>query len=215
MLAFIACFVGVMAILVTAELLWRANILRGEYQRKFVHVTAGSFFAFWPWLLSWHQIELMGVLMLIVLAANRFDEVLHYSADLRKNSIGGACLALAVIICALLTTDKVFFSVAMLQTSLADGFAALFGVKFGTNWQYKAFGQLKSVVGTMAFWLTSLLILGAGLLFSFSQVPPNYYMPLLAGMPPLLAAVENVTPLGLDNLTVPVVALLVLKLITA
>ncbi len=211
MLAFIACFCGVLGILVFAELLWRANVLRGEYQRKFVHVLAGTFFATWPWLLSWHQIQIMGVLMLVVLGTNNYvDRVLHYGANLRKKSLGGICLALAVITCAFLTHDKVFFSLAILQTSLADGFAAVFGTRFGKNWGYKAFGQTKTVIGTMAFWLASVLILGIGLLSTGSH---NYGL-LLIFLPPALAAVENITPLGLDNLTVPLATLLVLKLAT-
>lgn len=203
-----------MAILVFAELLWRADVLRGEYQRKFVHILAGTFFATWPWLLSWRQIEIMGVLMLIVLGANTLiSEVLHYSADLRKKGVGGVCLALAVIVCALLTKDKAFFAIAILQTSLADGFAAVFGTWFGANWGYKAFGQTKTVIGTMAFWLTSLIVLGVGLSLAGGAVPQKDYGWLLLGLPPALAAVENITPLGLDNLTVPLAALLVLKVL--
>lgn len=208
MLAVLASLVGVLAILTMAEMLWRTDILKGEYQRKFVHVPAAAFFAVWPWLLSWRQIQLLGLAMLVVLGANKFDEVLHFSADLRKKGLGGVCLALAVVFCAFITTNKLFFAIALLHVSLADGFAAVIGTRYGYNWRYKVFGQLKTVLGTMTFWLMSLLILGIGLLSTGGH---NYGL-LLVCLPPTLAAVENITPLGLDNLTVPLAALLVLKL---
>ena len=213
MLAVFACLVGVLGVLTMAELMWRTNVLKGEYERKFVHVPAAAFFASWPWLLSWRQIQLLGLAMLVVLAANKRDEMLHFSADLRMRSFGGASLAIAVSLCALLTTNKLFFAIALLQVSLADGFAAVFGTRFGERWQYKVFGQVKTVIGTMTFWLISLMILGVGLLFTYSHITTSEYIWALATLPPLLAATENLSPLGLDNLTVPLVALIALKII--
>ena len=46
MLGVAICIAGVVAILLVAELLWRQNILRGELQRKFVHIVGGGFVAF-------------------------------------------------------------------------------------------------------------------------------------------------------------------------
>ncbi|HLB66329.1 MAG TPA: hypothetical protein VJJ78_01905, partial [Candidatus Saccharimonadales bacterium] len=63
MLAVIACLAGIFAILVIEEIFYKRKILQGEYLRKFVHISAGSFIAFWPWLISWRAIQLIGVLM--------------------------------------------------------------------------------------------------------------------------------------------------------
>lgn len=212
MLAVFACLVGVFGILTMAEMMWRTNVLKGEYERKFVHVPAATFFAFWPWLLSWRQIQFLGLAMLIVLAANKRDKTLHFSAELRKRSLGGASLAIAVVLCGLLTTNKLFFAIALLHISLADGFAAVFGTLLGQNWQYKVFGQVKSVIGTMTFWLASFFILGVALLFDYGQISSNSYTTILLLLPPILAAIENFTPLGLDNLSVPLIALIALKI---
>lgn len=211
MLSIIACLVAIFSILVVAEVLWRAEILKGEYQRKFVHISSASFVAFWPWLISWRAIELIGLGMFLVVLVNHLKHTLHFSGDLRKRSVGGVTLALVITICALMTHVKLFFALAILHTSLADGFAAVTGTRYGEGWGYKVFGQLKTVIGTMTFWLVSLIILGIGLLFAYSSISPHNYILLLLLLPPLLAGLENIAVLGLDNLAVPIAVLLVLK----
>lgn len=210
MLAVIACLVGVLYILITAEILWRRGVLEGENMRKFVHIGAGSFVAFWPWFLDWRTIQIIGLIMLAVILLNRRDEVLHFSAGLRRDSAGGISLALAIVICAMLTQDKVFFALAILHLAVADGMAAVIGTDFGKRWAYKVFSQTKTVLGTMAFWITSLFILGVGLLF-VDQIDLREYTLLVILMPPALTAIENLTVKGLDNLTIPLAALLILR----
>lgn len=211
MLSVLACLVGVFAVLVVAEVLWRAKILQGEYQRKFVHILTTSFVAFWPWLISWRQIQLLGLAMLAIVLLNHTRETLHFSADLRKKSFGGITLALAVMACAGLTSNKIFFAIAMLNTALADGLAAVIGTRYGERWEYKVFGYPKTVLGTMAFWVTSLCIIGIGLLFGYASISSHSYTLLLLLLPPLLALVENIAINGLDNIAVPIAVLLVLK----
>jgi hypothetical protein len=69
MLAVTACLIGIFALLIIAELLGKHRILKGEYHRKFLHIAAGSFIAFWPWLISWEAIEIIGLVMLAVMVA--------------------------------------------------------------------------------------------------------------------------------------------------
>ena len=214
MLAVIACLVGVLGILVIAEKLWRAKVLVGEYQRKFVHVSVTAFAAFWPWLVSWRQVQLMGLAMLVIVLANRYNQVLHFSADLRRHTVGGICLAISISICAALTEVKLFYAIAILHIALADGFAAVIGTRYGMRWKYHVFGQLKTVIGTMTFWLASVFILGVGLLFAYGEINPAHYGLILLILPPLLAGIENSTPLGLDNLTVPLASLAAMSILS-
>ena len=211
MLSILACLVGVFGVLAVAETLWRADILKGEYQRKFVHILTAGFVAFWPWLISWHAIEALGIAMLVLVLANHMHEQLHFSADLRKKSVGGITLALVITAAALMTHNKIFFAIAILNTALADGLAAVFGTRYGKNWEYKVFGYPKTVIGTMTFWLVSLLILGVGLLFAYTNISAQNYLLLLLFLPPVLAAIENLAVDGVDNIAVPVAVILALK----
>jgi dolichol kinase len=212
MFAVIACLVGVFIILATAEILWRRKILEGEEQRKFVHISTGIFVAFWPWLISWRSIQLIGLAMLVGVLVNRWQKRLHFNGDIRMEGYGDVCFALAIIIVASLTTTPIFFALATLHLALADGLAAVIGKNFGKNLRYRVFHQPKTVIGSMTFWFLSACILGAGLLFADSLVPFQAYALLVIGLPPVLTILENVIGLGLDNVVVPVSVIIALQL---
>jgi phytol kinase len=213
MLTVFICLAAVLLLLVLNEFLYRRHILKGELKRKFVHILASCFMASWPWLLSWKAIQLIGVAMVIVLVLNRQLRILHYLGGLRERSYGDVFLALAVTVSALITDEKIFFAIAILHIALADGFAAVIGSIYGKNWRYKIFGQTKSVVGTMTFWVVSTVILGVGLLAMNDMVSFSTYTTALIIMPPILAVSENLAPFSLDNLVIPMVALFMLNVI--
>jgi dolichol kinase len=205
------CVAGIFLILLVAELLWERKIIRGEYLRKFVHITAGSFIAIWPWLISWHAIQLLSLAMLVVILINHYWPVLNYHGWIGRATYGEIFMALAVLVCALFANDRIFFEIAILQVALADGFAAIAGIRYGKHWKYEIFGHRKTLIGTMVFWFVSAAILMAALLpanniFSFEQ----YYM-LVIMLPPLLTLAENVAVFGLDNLVIPVITIAVLN----
>jgi len=209
MLAVIVCLAGVAAILIAAEVLWRLKILRGEYQRKFVHIGAGTFIAFWPWLISFHDIQLISLAMLAAIIFVQQYKLLHFTSEPKRLSYGFIFFALAVLLVSLLTDNKLYFALAILNMSLADGFAALAGQRYGKNWRYLILTHSKTVVGSMTFWFVSVCILGVGLLFSNILMP--HYLPLLLFLPPLLAIVENLPGIGSDNIFVPLAVVLILK----
>jgi len=212
MLTVIACLAGVIATLVTAEVLWKRKILRGEKQRKFVHILIGTFIAFWPWLMSWQAIQLIAVGLLAGVLLNRYRKTLHYTEGLNRTTYGDIFFTLAILLCALLTDNKVFFLVAILHMSLADGLAAVAGKIAGKKWSYQVFGQTKTVIGTMTFWIVSVSILGIGTLFAHELITFDSYAVVLLVLPPILTFLENASPLGSDNVTVPIVALLALQI---
>lgn len=210
MLSIFVCLIGVLLILGISEILWRKKKLRQEYHRKFVHMGVGLFVAFWPWLISWRAIQLIGLAMAIVVVVDR--EVRFFKIDRRitRQTFGDLFFALAISLSALLTTNKYFFMIAILHVAVADGLAAIIGQKYGRKWRYKVFGETRSVVGTMAFWLSSLIILGIGLLFVLQ--PDIYtYAVLLLALPPILSVLENMSILGLDNVVVSMAVLAILR----
>jgi len=206
------CVLGVFSLLVAGELLARYKILNSENRRKFVHITVGSFIASWPWLISWQAIQVVGVCMLAVVAINQQWPIFGFNKSVRRVTHGDYFYALAILACTLLTSNKVFFALAILHLALADGFAALVGINFGKYWKYQVFHQTKTVLGSMAFWLTSLLILGFGTPFAHDHIAFNSYAVILLALPPLLTLLENLSVYGVDNLVIPVVVILVLRL---
>jgi dolichol kinase len=211
MLAVILSLLIVLAVLLIDEFLWRRKLVHGELKRKLVHIVVTTFVAFWPWIMSWKAIQLIGISMVLVLLLNRQLKILHYLGGIRQKTYGEVFLALAITTTALLTDNKIFFAVAMLHVALADGFAAIIGTKFGKNWQYKVFNQPKTVIGSMTFWITSLCILGLGLLSAHDAIPVSHYSILLIVLPPILTTVENLASFGTDNLAIPAVTIIALQ----
>ena len=212
MVSIFLCLLGVMFILIAGNILFERNLIKGEYSRKFVHILVGSFVAFWPWLMSWRTIQVIGLLMLAVVYMNHSRKFFTFSKGIHRKTYGDYFYAITISLCALLTTNKVFFALAILHLALADGLAAIIGTEFGKMWRYKLFGQTKTILGSMAFWFTSLYILGLGVLFTNSNISFNSYALLILLLPPVLTAIENFAVLGLDNIIVPLVVLLALSL---
>lgn len=204
MLSALLCIVGVFALLVISERLNFSGTHTGELRRKFTHITVGIFAASWPWLISWHSIQILGLIMAAMVYVNREFDIFRFNKGLRRETYGDYFFALAITACALLSTNKVFFALAILHLALADGVAAVAGRKYGTKMKYKVFSQTKTVIGTMSFWFISLAIIGTGTLFAQDVIGLNGYRVLITFAPPVLAAIENLSPQGFDNLLIPV-----------
>lgn len=214
MLAVIVCLGGIFAILVISEILYKRKILEGEYLRKFVHISSGSFIAFWPWLISWRQIQAISLAMLAVVIYNHRSKMIHMGGNITRQTYGGMLLPVGVLACTFLTDKKIVFALAVLHMAIADGLAAVIGTTYSKKFSYKIFHQVKTLIGTMTFWLASLCILGVGLLFAHDFISFNHYMILLVFLPPILALLENLAVFGLDNVAVPVAVVIALRLAT-
>src|SRR5581483_876331 len=149
MLATIVCLAGVFVVLLISEILDQKKLLKGDDKRQFIHIFSGVVIAFWPWLIGWRTIELLGLLMLAVVLLNQRQRIIDFHANLNRRSYGDMFYALAVTVSAMLTHQKVFFAVAILTMSVGDGLANIVGRKYGDKWLYTILGHTKSVVGSM------------------------------------------------------------------
>ena len=67
-MALILTVLAVFALLMGSEFWWRTHDSHDEFSRKFVHITVGSFVAFWPFYLSWGQIMFLSLAFLVVIS---------------------------------------------------------------------------------------------------------------------------------------------------
>ncbi len=113
---------------------------------------------------------------------------------------------------------RVIIAAGILAMSYGDGLASLIGVKYGKR-KYTVFHDTKSYVGSLVMALATFLMLIVAVVFYLAvgsvSVLPSWPVLLaaLAGISVLAAAVEAVTPLGLDNLSVPFVVAVVFWLL--
>lgn len=213
MLTFGLVALGVLAIVVIDEILWHKGLLKGEYSRKFVHILVGIFAAFWPWLLTWRQVQVLSIGLLIGVVINRLRVLMHYNVGIKRRTYGDFFFAIGIGLSALITTNKIFFAVAILNMAVADGLAAIVGKRWGGRSPYRVFGYTKTIAGTMTFWLTATTILGVGLLFAHDFISFEQYALMLILLPPVLTVLENLSLFGMDDATIPVVTLAVLQLL--
>jgi phytol kinase len=195
----IATCIAVFIVLCVAEFGWRRGWLKNEFGRKFVHILVGTFVAFWPLFLTWDQIVLLSIAFVVVVAISKYDGILTAIHSVQRPTWGEVFFAITVGALAAVTHDGWIYMTALLHMSLADGFAAILGLRYGKSNRYKVLGHPKSMAGTLTFFVISLVILlgytiGTGY---------NIALPAILGIALVATALENVSIKGLDNLTVP------------
>lgn len=206
MLATIAVVLVTFCILVFSEWLSRSKEIHAELTRKLVHVAVGSFVAFWPFFLSWRQIQLLSLAFFLVVALSVKFNVFRSIHAVKRSMTGELLFAIVIGTLALITTTKWVFTAAMLHLSIADGLAAVIGLGWGETNSYKVFGRTKSIAGSAAFWVSSFCILLAYL--HFAQTSTSFFTALW--LPFVATATENLAVQGTDNLVMPMLIAVVL-----
>lgn len=195
-------------VLLVSEYWWRHTDGHSEFSRKFVHITIGSFVASWPFYLSWSQIEVLSILLLIGVSVSKMFGILGAIHSVQRPTFGELYFAVAVGAVALISHNKWVYAAALLHMSLADGLAAVIGVKYGNKSVYHIMGHVKSVAGSATFFVISLaLLIGFGALNGTGF--EVWFIAIAVGA----TALENIGITGLDNLLVPLSVTLALKAI--
>lgn len=206
---FLGVTVGVVfSLLVLSEFYWRSHKVHGELSRKFIHITVGTFVAAWPFFLSWRQILFLSGAFLVVISVSKYFRIFQAIHSVTRPTWGEIYFALAVGAASLITHNKYLFAAALLHMSLADGLAAIVGNRYGRNNSYLVGGHVKSLAGTATFIVVSVAILGIYGMAATSTLQPLVILSIALAA----AAIENVGIFGLDNLFVPLLVAVALKL---
>jgi dolichol kinase len=200
-------------ILLVTELLWHRQILRGEYARKAVHTALSLSIAATPFYLSWQEIQITGIVGVIAVVVIRYSGRIKSTYDISRFSIGDILGPLAIVLLAFFEPPVALFVCVMLHVGLADGMAAVAGTRYGKSNRYKVFGHTKSIAGTAAFLLCSIIITGALVVAGDIELTRET-VPFLLLMPLLLAATENVGVYGSDNALILLVTVVIFNNVT-
>lgn len=205
-MAFVLTIIAVFLILLSAEYLARRTKMHAELTRKFVHMAVGSFVAFWPFFLTWRQIELLSIAFFLVILVSIKLTIFTAIHTTPRRAIGEISFAVVIGFLALISSSKWIFMAAMLNLAIGDALAAIIGLLWGEKNQYKVFGKIKSIAGTSAFFIVSLIIMAAYIKLSHdsASIVTLFIVPILATF------TENVAVNGTDNLIMPVLIALML-----
>lgn len=209
MLEIALSLLGILVLLVITEVLWIKKLIHVESARKIIHISTGVFIAFWPFWMSWQAIQVISLLMFAAILISHRFKVFNSIHGVSRLTKGELLYPLGIAIAAFVAPSPAIFAIAILNLALADGLAAVIGHRYGFFNGYKILGHKKSVMGTITFFLISSLIFTIGIAAS-SFVETFSLVQVVVLFPLLLAAIENISWYGLDNITVPVTAILLL-----
>ncbi len=198
-MALILTVLVIFGLLVGSEWWWRKRRPHDEFSRKFIHIVVGSIAAFWPFYLAWGWIVALSAAFVVVILLSRYLGIFKSLHAVERPTWGEVYFAVAVGALAFVTHQPWIYAVALLHMSLADGMAAIIGVTWGKETQYKVLGHTKSVIGSMTFFVISV-----GLLTGYSMITMHRIDGvLILGLAAAATAIENIGGYGLDNLLIP------------
>ena len=198
---------AVAALLIGNELWFRKRNRSQEHSRKLIHIVVGSFIAFWPLFLSWNMIRLISLAFLIAVVISKALNLFASIHEVERFTLGEVGFAVSVGLVSFITTSKGIYAVSILQMALADGLAAVVGLRFGKSNRYHVLSShTKSVIGTTTFFVCSLMIVAVARVALFIHVPWG----TLISASVAVTIIENLAVYGLDNLLVPVAFALIL-----
>lgn len=202
---------GIFCILMLSELLWRSRqVTSPEVARKLVHILSGVYIAFWPFFMDFVWIQILSVGLFVVVYTSKKLTIFKSIHQVQRQTHGELLFATGIFISATFSNSEWVYLAAVLHLSLADGLAAMIGVQHLRRFSYKVFGHTKTVIGSAAFYVVSLLITaGVLLLDPVSQGIAGVKVLIL--LPLLATFVENIALYGTDNLLVPMLVIAVLN----
>lgn len=207
-----ACFLGLFGV---SELIHRATSVKVEHTRKFVHFGTGILTLLFPVFLtsSWSVLCLCASFAVILLLSLKYGFLPSINA-IDRESHGSILYPVAVYNCFLFyeynSFNLLFFYAPVLVLAIADPMAALFGKRWPKG-PFTIGKDTKTLLGCSAFFGSAFFILAGlnGLFYgeiSFEQI----YRLILVSLGATL--VEAVSGKGSDNLTIPLIVVLLLTL---
>lgn len=224
---------GFLVLFASAELLYHRFKVAVEITRKYVHVFTGIICLSFPFVLEthWSVLILTCSFVLILVTSLKFNLLKSINAVDRKTS-GSYLFPLVIYIVfwiysiygqnnlsgTALSHEKfdrfslggtIYYFLPILILSVSDPAAALFGKKWPKG-KYKIFKDYKTLVGSSAFFISSFLL---GLIFLLPNALNWHCGFLLSALIAFATTVvEAISHKGIDNLSIPVTAAVLLVL---
>ncbi|MFC5049805.1 diacylglycerol/polyprenol kinase family protein [Rubritalea spongiae] len=185
-----------------------------EVGRKSVHAGMGLLCMLFPLLFDeTTPVVILAILAVISLVYIKFSKLKNtlgtsiFSVD--RLSLGELIFPLAVAWIFTLANGKwTLYVISLLLLTLADTVGAIAGSKFGKK-HYTTIAGNKTVEGSIAFFLTSVLCISIPLLL-FEHLPFTSVIVLACAVGLFTTAVEGASGNGIDNLLIPVGSFLLL-----
>tara|TARA_Y100000766_G_C18903326_1_gene604515 strand:+ start:1556 stop:2209 length:654 start_codon:yes stop_codon:yes gene_type:complete len=202
---------GFILLFASAELMYHKFKIKAELTRKYVHFLTGFLTLLFPFMLNnhWFVLLLCGLFAALLILSKRL-KLLPSINNINRESTGSFLYPAAVYSCYFISDlleAKIYFYVPILILAVADPFAALFGKKWPLG-QYTILGHTKTLVGSTAFFVCSLITVT--ITFWLNGFVVYQIIPIVFFLAFSTTMVEAISHKGYDNLTIPAITLLIL-----
>ena len=204
---FFLCFAF---ILVFCEFLYKKG-LQAEHTRKIAHSFSTLLCLSVPVLFSSHSYALFFVVgSFLILYIGKRKKFLNSIHSVERKTYGAFLLPISIGIAyyvAVWQQDNMFFILPIFVLAISDPLACY----FGTVYKSKVIKSNKTVIGTLVFFLSTLIICTT-ILFLLYQSADFKIIGIALGISVIVSAIELISPNGSDNLTIPLSVIISLKL---
>ena len=211
-IVFAIIFLGIFLLLVTvAHVLHSFFKLSAETSRKFLHVSGGILALCSPLFFTSHKwILILCSLAFLLLLFTYLKSWLPAIHQTKRKSIGSVIYPIPIYLCFFIAIQKqnhLLFYLPISLLTVSDTIAEFGGKKWGTHSRMLMYRQ-KTIAGSISFAVSALVIsIGWGIIFKF----PAQQIIILSITTTLIATIaEMVSTKGWDNITVPMVTLVLL-----
>lgn len=201
---------GLVFVIFISEIVRKKRLWTIKVTRKFVHILTGIFIAFAPFLMSssYPLLIVAGSFVIFNLIAikNNWMPGMHATDKISYGTVFYP-ISFFLLIALLWNGYKSILVVSMLIMAIADAVAAMVGESIRNPKTYQFSGEKKSVQGSLAMFLATLLITFVGLKFflKFDNLSITWFHAFWFSVITALVATgcESLSFKGSDNLSVP------------
>lgn len=200
----IISFLFTFSIIGISTIMTKQGILSGEGSRKFVHIGVSNW-----WIIAmiffnnpFYAAIPPGCFVLLNYIAYRKSIFKVMEGERINKDLGTVYFAVSLLILSLITfssgSHPYIGGLGVLIMGYGDGFAAVFGTKY-TKHSFKIWNNTKTLSGTCAMFVFSFL--AAFIILKIYN--PAFALPISVILAFAATIIEMFSPLGLDNLSVP------------
>lgn len=199
----IIIFIYLGILVVVAEALNLLIVDDPELTRKVVHIGSGNVILLAWWLdIATEIIIAAAAIASIIAVTSYFLPILPSINSVGRKSLGTLFYAVSIgVLAAVFWRDyPQYTAIGILVMAWGDGMAAIIGQRFGQHF-YQVFDIKKSWEGSLAMALTSFIVTSWILVVTQANNGQTWLLAILVAV--IATALEAVSKLGIDNLTVP------------
>ncbi len=181
-----------------------------ELIRKIVHIgTAPALPLAWWLNLSNELIISISLIITTALCINFKIKLIPTIEDIDRKSYGTIAYGLSISLLLILfwSSNPISVCAGVLVMGMSDGLAGLIGSNFVSK-SWKIFGQKKSLLGTLTMFVSTFFVLFIFNGMTINQLNTN----ALIAISSLATTIEQISPYGSDNLSIPIAVTLAWQL---